>query len=113
MAFAAPREINLTLLVLSPTFLGKARVAHFRTPGTISCVQGRDFQCTRIAPTVVSWMEEEQLLGRGAGAGEIPCKPYKVPHNQNQETVTNRRSEKEAEDLAPGAAAVMEDCRER
>ena len=47
------------------------------------------------------------------GAGEIPCKPYKVLHNQNQERVTNRRSEKEAKDLGPGAVAVTEDCWEQ
>lgn len=45
MALAAPREINLTLLVLGPKFLGTS-MAHFRTAGTTNGVQGIELQST-------------------------------------------------------------------
>lgn len=43
------------------------------------------------------------VTGKGRGESEeIPCKPYRVLHNQNQERDADRCSEEEAKDLNPG-----------
>lgn len=69
MVLAAPvRELNLTVLVLSPKFLWQALMASFGSPETTNCVQGTELEHIHIAPVMTtgwrrsnSWEGERRL----------------------------------------------------